>query len=165
MSIHYLQECINFELKIGDKLCNCISLYRSPSQSQDEFEKFSENLERNLDDLLQNNPFLVVVISDFNVKSNNWYCRDKSSLEADTVDNITKEYGLHQVIRETTHILDNTSSTMKIVSQQTSRKRLNFSTVSSPNNVSLCPITANFQLVLASELTNNYLVLHSQRKI
>ena len=26
LSIHYLQECINFELKIGDKLCNSISL-------------------------------------------------------------------------------------------------------------------------------------------
>ena len=45
-------ECINFELKIGDKLCNFISLYRSPSQSQDEFENFSENFERNLDNLL-----------------------------------------------------------------------------------------------------------------
>ena len=71
MSIHYLQECINFELKIGDKLCNFISLYRSLSQSHDEFEKFSEDLEKNLDNLLQNNPFLVVIIGDFNVKSNN----------------------------------------------------------------------------------------------
>ena len=40
LSIHYLQECINFELKIGDKLCNFISLCRSPSQSLDEFENF-----------------------------------------------------------------------------------------------------------------------------
>ena len=47
LSIHYLQECINFELKIGDKLCNFISLYRSLSQSPDEFENFSENLEKN----------------------------------------------------------------------------------------------------------------------
>ena len=115
LSIHYLQECINFELKIGDKLCNFISLYRSPSQSLDEFEKFSENLERNLDDLLQNNPFLVVVISDFNVKSNNWYYRDKSSLEGDTVDTITNQYGLHQVITEPTHILDNTSSCINLI--------------------------------------------------
>ena len=46
LSIHYLQERINFELKIGDKFCNFISLYRSSSQTQDEFEKFSENFER-----------------------------------------------------------------------------------------------------------------------
>ena len=75
----------------------------------------NENLERNLDDLLQNNPLLVVVISDFNVISNNWYCRDKSSLEGDTVDTITKQYGLHQVIREPTHILDNISSCIGLI--------------------------------------------------
>ena len=90
-------------------------MYRSPSQTQDEFDKFSENLERNLDDLLQNNPFLVVVIADFNVISNNWYCRGKSSLGGDTVDNTTKQYGLHQVIREPTHILDNTSSCVDLI--------------------------------------------------
>ena len=72
-------------------------------------------MERNLDDLPQNNPFLVVVIGDFNVKSNNWYSRDKSSLEDDTVDNKTKQYGLYQVIRETTHILDNTSSCIDLI--------------------------------------------------
>ena len=68
LDIYYLQESTYFELKIGDKLCNFISLYGCPSQSQDEFERFSENLERNLDRLFQNNPFLVAVIGDFNVK-------------------------------------------------------------------------------------------------
>ena len=34
----------------------------------------------------------------------------KSSLEGDTVDNITKQYGLHHVIREPTHIFGNTLS-------------------------------------------------------
>ena len=115
LSIHYLQACINFELKIDHKSCNFISLYRSPSQSLDEFEKFCENLERNLNGLLQNNLFLVVVVGDFNVKSNNWYCCDKSSLEGDTFDTITKQYGLHQIIREPTHILDNTSSCINLI--------------------------------------------------
>ena len=31
LSIQYLQECINFNLNIGGKICNFISLYRSPS--------------------------------------------------------------------------------------------------------------------------------------
>ena len=78
-------------------------------------KNLSENLERNLDDLLQNNPFSVVVIGDFNVKLDNWYCRDKSSLEGDTVDIITNQYGLHQVITEPTHILDNTSSCIDLI--------------------------------------------------
>ena len=33
IDIKYLQECINFEMKIREKLCNFIVLYRSPSQS------------------------------------------------------------------------------------------------------------------------------------
>ena len=69
LDIQYLDECINFELKIGDKLCNFVALYRSPSQTQDEFEKFSDNLELNLGTLSQKNPFLVVAIGDFNAKS------------------------------------------------------------------------------------------------
>ena len=56
LSVQYLQECINFELNMGSKICKVISLYRYPSQTQDEFEKFIENLELNLESLCQNGP-------------------------------------------------------------------------------------------------------------
>ena len=45
LDIHILQECINVEIKIEKKLCNFIVLYCSPSQSQDTFESFIDNLE------------------------------------------------------------------------------------------------------------------------
>ena len=45
----------------------------------DEFEKFIDNLELNLETLCQNNPFLIVLIVDLNAKSKNWYSHDKSS--------------------------------------------------------------------------------------
>ena len=35
ISVNYLSECINFEIMIGNKICNFITLYRSPSQNQD----------------------------------------------------------------------------------------------------------------------------------
>ena len=38
LDIHYLQEGINFDIMIGGKLCRFVSLYRSPNQSQDDFE-------------------------------------------------------------------------------------------------------------------------------
>ena len=93
-NIHYLQGSINFELKVGDQFCSFIYLHRPPSQTQDEFENFSENLERNLDRFFQNNSFLVVVIWDFNVRSSNWYYHKKSSSEGNAVDAKTKQYGL-----------------------------------------------------------------------
>ena len=115
LDIYYLQESISFELKIGDILCNFISLYRSPSPTKDKFETFSENLERNLEFLFQNNSFLVLVIEDFNVKSSNWYYHDKSSSKGNAVDTITKQYGLHQVIKQPTHILDNSSTCIDLI--------------------------------------------------
>ena len=49
INVSFLNEGIRFELKIDEELCSFISLYRSPSQTQGDFDKFTENLELNLD--------------------------------------------------------------------------------------------------------------------
>ena len=82
LNIIFLNECINFELRIGDKTCNFIVLYRSPSQSQDVFESFYENFERTLHNLAQNNPFLLVAIGDLNAKSTKWCANNQIVLKA-----------------------------------------------------------------------------------
>ena len=50
----------------GDKKCNFISLYRSRSKSNDNFESFTDNLELNLDVIVSTNPYLIVLLGDFN---------------------------------------------------------------------------------------------------
>ena len=45
LNIHYLQESVSFELQIGSEICTFVSLYRSPSQTSDDFEKFTYNFE------------------------------------------------------------------------------------------------------------------------
>ena len=80
LDIQLLQECINFEIKIADKTCNFISLYRSPSQSKDEFESFADNLELNLDSIALRNPYLIVVLGDFNAQTKGWYHLGKKKL-------------------------------------------------------------------------------------
>ena len=72
LNISYLKECLNFELKIGDKSCTSIALYWSPSQSQDDFETFSDNFEMTLETFAQKGFFLTTIIRDFNAKSCNW---------------------------------------------------------------------------------------------
>ena len=89
VNICYLNECLTLELKVGDKICNFVVLYRFPSQSQDESETFSDNFEMTLDILSQKNPFLITAIGDFNAKSKNWYSQDKTSFEGKTIGNIT----------------------------------------------------------------------------
>ena len=115
LGIQYLQECINFELNIGGKICSFISLYRSPSQTQDEFEKFIDNLELNLETLCQNNPFLIVLTGDLNAKSKNWYSHDKTSHEGNEIKNVTAQFGLQQIIKEPTHISNNSSSCIDLI--------------------------------------------------
>ena len=67
--VNYLSRCIRFKLNIGEKLCSFISLCRSSIQTQDEFDKFADNLELNVHPAVQKNPYLVVVFGHFNAKS------------------------------------------------------------------------------------------------
>ena len=57
-----------FEISFAGKVCNFISLYRSPNQSHDIFETLVDNLELSLDTIPNKNPSLIVVLGDFNAK-------------------------------------------------------------------------------------------------
>ena len=103
LDIQYLLECINFELKIGDKLCKFVALYRSPSQTQGKLEKFSDNLELNLSTLSHN------------AKSKRWYINDSTTSQGNVLENITSQFGLQQIIKEPTHIVDNSSSCIDLI--------------------------------------------------
>ena len=60
-------------------------------------------------------PFLLTAIGDFNAKSSNWYNKDKSSFEGDTIDNVTSQLGLHQIFNQPTHTLPNSSSCIDLI--------------------------------------------------
>ena len=73
LNISYPSECITVEIDIGNKICHFISLYRSPSQAQDEFQTFTSNLKLNLDAILCGNSFLLtVMIGDSNANFKGW---------------------------------------------------------------------------------------------
>ena len=115
LNIHYLKECMNFEISFGGKICNFILLYRSPNQSSDTFEDFADNLELNLDKITNKSPYLLVVLGDFNVKSSNWYKHDKTTYEGSKIDAITSQFGLQQLIAEPPHILTDSSSCIDLL--------------------------------------------------
>ena len=104
INIHYLNECITFEIKLGDKICNFVSWYRSQNQSEDDFENFCNNFKLILDAVLTTNPFLTVAIGDFNAKSGNWYNGDTATSEGSKIEAITSQFGLQQIINQPTHI-------------------------------------------------------------
>ena len=79
-------------MKVGDKVCNFLSLYRSPSQILEDFEILSKNSELNLENTVQRNPFLVVVVGDCNANSSKRHCQDKSTFESNVIDNIISQF-------------------------------------------------------------------------
>ena len=69
----------------------------------------------NLDALLCSNPFLTVMIGDFNAKSKDWCSIDITSFEGSELDFLTSQFGLLQIIKESTHILDNSRSCIDLI--------------------------------------------------
>ena len=86
LDIKYLQKCINLQLIICDNLCSFIILYRSPSQTHDNFESLMKNFELNLDKINKKNPFSTVALRDFNAKSQTWFKNNKTSYEGSKLD-------------------------------------------------------------------------------
>ena len=115
IDVSYLQECINFEVKIGDKTCNFVSLYRSPSQTKDKFENFVKNLELNLGHIANKSLFLIIVLGDFNAEMQGWYHNDITTFEGCKVDIATSQFGLSQIVKEPTHILSNSASCTDLI--------------------------------------------------
>ena len=56
-SVRLLEECITFDLIINNKRGSFISLYRSPSQCQNDFATFSDYFEMTLELILKENLF------------------------------------------------------------------------------------------------------------
>ena len=115
IDINYLNKCVRFELIVGDKLCNFIAFSRSPSQSQDQFESFKENLELNLESVVENNAFVVVLLGNLNAKSSNWCKNSITTNEGRVIENTSSQFALHQAINEPTHILQSSSSCIDLI--------------------------------------------------
>ena len=52
----------------------------------------------------------MVVIDDFNAKSKLHCSQDSTNFEGITIENVTSKFGLSQIIKEATHILESSSS-------------------------------------------------------
>ena len=115
LDLNYLEECIIFEVNIENKQCIFMLNYRSPSQTPDEFEDYLTNFQLNIDSVLNLNPFLFCIFGDFNAKSTNWYRNGVTTTEGREIDSMTSQFGLHQIISEPTHIMNNSFSCIDLI--------------------------------------------------
>ena len=92
-----MEECIVFELKNCNKFCKIVSLYRSPNQSRNEFETFTNNLQLTLDKIFETKQFLVIALGDVNATLSQRYKNDKTITEGPKITNLTSQYGLNKL--------------------------------------------------------------------
>ena len=57
----------------------------------------------------------MVLIGDFHAKSKNWYKNDECSFEGNNIEDVRSKFCLQQVIKESPHILDNSSSRFNLI--------------------------------------------------
>ena len=116
VEVKNLNDCLIFEVSVKNKRGYVVSLYRLPSQTQDEFDIFLINFEQLIGDfIIAKNPLFVLITGDFNVRSSNWWKNDLSTSKGTQVDSLTTSYGLSQIISDPPHILPNSSSCFDLI--------------------------------------------------
>ena len=115
LNFSHLSECIILEFEVDNKKIVLVTLYRSPSQCPETFAEFLDNFENDLRTIYTLQPFMIIVLGDFNAKLSNWCPSDSSSNEGIQIDSAASCYGLHQLISEPTHVLPNSSSCIDLI--------------------------------------------------
>ena len=115
ISTPYLNESLLCEVTIGSKKCIIGTVYRSPSQNSDEFESFLSNFEFLLQDISNRNPYLTLLLGDYNARNTNWWHHDITATEGIQLETTTTIYGILQLMDEPTHIRKNSSSCIDLI--------------------------------------------------
>ena len=61
-------------------------------------------------DISNRNPYLTLLLGDYNVRNTNWWHDEITTTEGIQLETTTTNYGLQQLIDEPTHIRKNSSS-------------------------------------------------------
>ena len=111
----YLNECLTLEVTISNKKGYVITLYRSPSQTSNEFDPFISNLEQLLINITSFDSCFVILLGDFNAKSKSWSVNDITTEEGTILENLISLYGMKQLIFAQTHISQHSSSCIDLI--------------------------------------------------
>ena len=92
------------------KKISIVTLYPSPSQTDDEFDEFLRSFESIIDNINQSELYFEIITGYFNTRSSIWWGNDINNFEGICFENLTSSYGLKQLISEPTHLLPTSSS-------------------------------------------------------
>ena len=110
ISLPYFKEALLLEMSNSNKKVMVSVIYRSPSQTNDEFEAFLSNFQMLLNDINNRKLSLSVITGDFNSRCSSWWSEDINTKEGLKLFSLTSSNGFSQLINEPTHIQVNSSS-------------------------------------------------------
>ena len=120
LAVHLLQtkldQCIVSEVTFRNKnKGRVISLYRSPSQTPDQFDNFLQLFEELLQDIFKLKSSFVLITGDVNCRNSSWYIGDPVTPQGAPVEALRSFYGLNQLIKTPTHLLQNSATCIDLV--------------------------------------------------
>ena len=111
----YIEQCILCEINIQTTIGYVAVIYRSPSQSSNEFAEFLVNFDKLLNQINMLKSSFTVILGDLKARSQSWWSDDITSYEGSHIDCLTTTYGFHQLISVPTHLLPNSSSCIDLI--------------------------------------------------
>ena len=118
LKITPMTNCLVLKMLYNNKLVNVSVIYRSPSQSCQEFAQLEMLFSQLLNDVTSKNPFFSIILGDFSARSKCWWSLDKQNKEGASLFSISSTSGYTQLIISATHIIGYRSSSIDLIFTQ-----------------------------------------------
>ena len=115
ISTPYLKEALLLEMSYNNKKVMVSVIYRSPSQTNDDFDTFLSNFHMLLNEINNRKPSLSVITGDFNSRCSSWWSNDINTTEGLKLFSLTSSNGFNQIIDEPTHIQAKSTSCIDLI--------------------------------------------------
>ena len=90
-------------------------MHRSPPETSDQFDNFLQLFEELLQDIFKLTSSFILITSNFNSRNWNWYLGDSVTPQVAHVEGLTFFYGLNQLIKAHTHLVQNSATCINLV--------------------------------------------------
>ena len=105
-----LDNCLMTEICSQGEKSFLTCIYRSPSQSRDEFDNFCTKFDLLLSNINHEFTLFSIAMGDFNARCSKWWQNDITNLVGQEIDSLTLSAGYKQIIDKPTHIVNNSMS-------------------------------------------------------
>ena len=110
-----LDNCLVTEIRSQGEKCFLTCVYRSLSQTHDEFEDFCTKFYLLMSNINNEFPLCSIIAGDFNARCSRWWKNDITNSTGQEIDSLTSSAGYEQIIDKPTHVINNSMSCIGLI--------------------------------------------------